>query len=77
MRPGIDPKFASLVAWKRVVTGSLGLLFAAGLVWLSSSDPFYRTPKLGVAIALFAGGGGWALRDGLRLRKDLREHQKR
>lgn len=65
----VDRSIARLIAYKRIVTGVLA--FAAGLATLvlSTTRPF--TPLSLVALALFFGGGAWALRDGLRLRREL------
>jgi len=68
----VDRSVARMIAYKRLVTGTLGL--GAGVVTIgiaiahSGSPP----PSLVLAIAIFFGGGAWALRDGLRLRRELR-----
>ena len=68
----VDRSFARLVALKRIVTGSLGLLGGGVLVALALAQRAPRTGMLLLAVALFWGGGAWALRDGLRLRRALR-----
>lgn len=68
----VDRSFAKLVAMKRIVTGTLslaaGILLIVGLVAHGSPPPIAA-----VALLIFFGGGAWTLRDGLRLRRELRE----
>ena len=69
----IDRSIAKMIATKRIITGSLALCAGVGLsiaAYLHGGAP---TPGLGLALLIFFAGGGWTLRDGLRLRKDLRK----
>ncbi len=71
----VDARFVRLVAYKRVITGALGIV--AGPLTLAAAlrAPWKTTESamLGViGLLVFAGGGAWALRDGLRLLRDLR-----
>jgi hypothetical protein len=67
----VDRSFAKMVAYKRLITGSLAISAGIGLIafavtrQLPMALPFYG------ALAIFFGGGAWALRDGLRLRREL------
>ena len=68
----VDRSFARMVAYKRIVTGSLSLAAAVGLsvaVAMHGSAPPWT---FGLALVIFVGGGSWTLRDGLRLRRELR-----
>jgi hypothetical protein len=68
----VDRPTARLIAYKRIMTGSLsiasGIVFAV-LVALHGSPP----PIAAVAFLLLVGGGSWTLRDGLRLRRAVQE----
>lgn len=71
MGPTVDRAFARLVARKRIFTGSLSIACGVGLIValvLHGSPP----PVAGVALLIFFAGGAWTLRDGLRLRRELR-----
>jgi hypothetical protein len=66
----IDRSFARMVAFKRIVTGSLSLACGVGLIValaVHGSPP----PLAGVGLLIFFGGGAWTLRDGIRLRREL------
>lgn len=69
----VDRKFARLLAYKRIMTGSLSL--AAAVVLSIATAVHGGAPPLsfGLAIVIFVGGGIWTLRDGLRLRRELRQ----
>jgi len=70
----IDRSIAKMIATKRIITGSLALCAGAGLgvaAYLHGGAP---TPTLGLALLIFFVGGGWTLRDGVRLRRELRAH---
>ncbi len=70
--PTVDRRFAKVVAYKRAVTGTLSLV-AAGImvvIALSRGERAASLPIFGAALLLFT--GGWALRDGFRLFRDLR-----
>lgn len=67
----VDRSFARMVAYKRIITGSLSLMCGLGLIVglvIHGSPP----PVAGVALLIFFGGGAWTLRDGIRLRRELR-----
>lgn len=66
----IDRSFARMVAFKRIVTGSLSIACGVGLIIalvVHGSPP----PIAGLALLIFFGGGAWTLRDGIRLRREL------
>ena len=66
----VDRSFARMVAYKRIITGSLSIACGVGLLValaLRGSAP----PLAGLGLAIFFGGGAWTLRDGLRLRREL------
>jgi hypothetical protein len=69
----IDRSIARLIATKRLITGVLAFGCGIGLVALSLSHGGPPTPALGLALLIFFGGGTWTLRDGIRLRRELRE----
>jgi hypothetical protein len=60
-----------MIAYKRLVTG--GLAFAAGIAMIVLAFVHGRPipGQLYLALVLFFGGGAWAFRDGLRLRREL------
>lgn len=67
----VDRSFARMVALKRIITGSLSMACGVGLIValaLHGNPP----PIAGIALLIFFGGGAWTLRDGLRLRRELR-----
>jgi hypothetical protein len=61
-----------MIATKRLVTGSLGIVAGIGLLVAAVVHGSRPTPALGLALVIFIAGGAWTLRDGLRLRKELR-----
>lgn len=66
----VDRSFAKMVAFKRIITGSLSIACGVGLVIalvLKGNPP----PIAALALVIFFGGGAWTLRDGLRLRREL------
>jgi hypothetical protein len=68
----VDRSMARLIAYKRIMTGTMSLasgVVLAVLVALHGSPP----PIAGVAFLLLFGGGAWTLRDGLRLRRAVRQ----
>ena len=68
----VDRSFARMVAYKRIVTGSLSIACGVGLIILLAvrgSPP----PIAALALLIFFGGGAWTLRDGLRLRRELQQ----
>jgi hypothetical protein len=68
----VDRQIARAIAYKRIVTGAVAL--AAGVAILALVVQHGGPPPAlaGLALAIFWGGGGWTLRDGLRLRRELR-----
>jgi hypothetical protein len=67
----IDRGFVKLVTYKRFSTALLSYAAAIGLtiavVVHGSAPPL----QFALALVIFIGGGTWALRDGLRLRREL------
>ena len=70
----LDRRIATAIAYKRIATGTAALVGGVALVAIVVRHG--GTPPILAALALliFWGGGGWTLRDGLRLRRALREH---
>jgi hypothetical protein len=68
----VDRSIAKMIATKRIITGSLALCAGVGLMIAAFMHGGAPTPVLGLALLIFFAGGGWTLRDGLRLRRDLR-----
>ncbi len=71
MPKSVDRSIAKMIATKRIVTGSAsiitGVVFFVILAFHGTRPP----PIAGLALLIFFVGGGWTLRDGLRLRRDL------
>lgn len=66
----IDRSFARMVAYKRIVTGSLSI--ACGIALIVALVIHGNPPPIAAAgILIFFGGGAWTLRDGIRLRREL------
>ena len=67
----IDRGFVKLITYKRFSTALLSYAAAIGLtiavVVHGSAPPL----QFAAALVIFIGGGTWALRDGLRLRREL------
>jgi hypothetical protein len=68
----VDRSIARMIATKRIFTGSLALCAGTGLLAYAIQHGGSPTPALGLALAIFFGGGIWTLRDGIRLRRELR-----
>ena len=68
----IDRSIARMIATKRIITGCLGLGAGVGLLAIALRHGGAPTPALGLALVIFFGGGVWSLRDGIRLRRELR-----
>ena len=68
----VDRSIARMIATKRIITGSLALLAGVGMSVVAISHAASPTPQLGLALVIFFAGGVWTLRDGLRLRRELR-----
>jgi hypothetical protein len=69
----VDRSIAKMVAYKRISTGTIMLLAGVGMVVAAVLHGGKPTPGLGLALLIFFGGGAWTLRDGLRVRRALRE----
>jgi len=67
----VDRSFAKMIAYKRIFTGALGIIGGAVMTVLAFIQERALSPLFALAIVIFVGGGGWALRDGLRLRREL------
>jgi hypothetical protein len=66
----VDRSLARMVAFKRIVTGTLSI--GCGVVLLVALFVHGSPPPIaGVGLLIFFGGGAWTLRDGLRLRREL------
>jgi hypothetical protein len=66
----VDRSFARMVAYKRIVTGTLSI--ACGVFLLVALVVHGKPPPVAaVGLLIFFGGGAWTLRDGLRLRREL------
>lgn len=61
-----------MIAYKRLVTGSLALAAGVAMIVLAIAHGGPIPTQLYFALLLFFGGGAWALRDGLRMRRELR-----
>lgn len=66
----VDRSIATMIAYKRIVTGALSLVLAVVMVSIGVAK-HNTPPMLGLAVAIFLAGGGWTLRDGLRLKREL------
>lgn len=67
----VDRSLARMIATKRLITGSLALVAGVVLVAITVAHGGAPPPQLYFALVIFFGGGAWALRDGLRLRREL------
>ncbi|HVJ93508.1 MAG TPA: hypothetical protein VM580_27090 [Labilithrix sp.] len=71
MAKTVDRSIARMIAYKRISTGivsmACGVALIVGLALKRSAPPI-----AGVALVIFFAGGAWTLRDGLRLRRELR-----
>lgn len=67
----VDRSIAKMIATKRIITGSL--MIVAGVAFAIACVVHGARPsgQLGLALLIFFAGGSWALRDGLRVRKEL------
>lgn len=68
----VDRSIVRMVAMKRIATGSSSLIAGAVMIYLTIAHGGGPTPLLALALILLWGGGGWTLRDGLRLRRQLK-----
>lgn len=70
-KPTVDRSFARLIAYKRLMTGSLSLAAAVALTVATLVHGGAPPLPYALAMVIFVGGGAWTLRDGLRLRREL------
>lgn len=68
----VDRSIARMIAMKRIITGCLALSAGTGLLAFAIHHGGRPTPGLGLALFIFFVGGAWTLRDGIRLRRELR-----
>ena len=68
----VDRSIARMVATKRIITGCLALSAGVALIAIAIQHGSAPTPALGIALLIFFGGGAWSMRDGIRLRRELR-----
>jgi len=66
----VDRSFARLVAFKRILTGSMSIACGIALAVILALRGV-APPLGGLALVIFFAGGVWTLRDGLRLRREL------
>jgi len=71
MPPYVDRSFAKMIAYKRIITGTLGLISGGIITFVGYMQDRGFSPLFAIAILIFVGGGGWALRDGVRLLREL------
>jgi hypothetical protein len=71
----VDRSFVRFVALKRIFTGLLALVFGVGIVLIALRPDHPNVPNVALVLvlAIFFGGGLWTLRDGIRLRRELRK----
>ncbi len=67
----VDRSIARMIAMKRIATGVSALVLGVVTVIVAINHGGPPTAGLGLALVLFFGCGAWALRDGLRLRREL------
>jgi hypothetical protein len=70
LRGHVDRGFAKAVAWKRTITGTFSLAGSAVMVMIAVARS--DQPRMAIVGAcIFAATGIWALRDGVRLLKEI------
>ena len=67
----IDRGFVKLITYKRFSTAALSYAAAIGLTIAVVMHGGAPALQFAAALVIFIGGGTWALRDGLRLRREL------
>jgi hypothetical protein len=67
----VDRRMAQAIAYKRIATGAVALAGGVAIVALVLGHGGPPPALAALALAIFWGGGGWTLRDGLRLRREL------
>lgn len=70
----VDRSVAKMIAYKRIVTGTVSLCLAAAIAILGTLREGSK-PLVALGFVIFAAGGRWTLRDGLRLRKELQQSE--
>lgn len=70
--PTVDRGTVKIIAYKRTVTGILSLFGCAALLVVGLQRASGPTFMAYFAAAMFLFGGTWALRDGIRLLRELR-----
>lgn len=68
----VDRGIARVIAYKRLFTGTLGLAGGVLMIVIAFMHGGMPPPLLSLAACIFIGGGAWALRDGIRLHRELR-----
>lgn len=71
MQRTVDVKVARMIAYKRIITGSLALVAGVVVTVIGLTNQHPMTAQLGLALLIFFGGGAWTLRDGIRLKKEI------
>ncbi len=67
----VDRGTARLIALKRIMTGGTALVAGVACVVIAFMRGGAPPGQLLLAVTIFFGGGAWALRDGLRLKREL------
>ena len=68
----VDRRLAQAIAIKRIATGLVALSFGVALAVLVVRHGGTPSALAWLGVLIFWGGGAWTLRDGLRLRRELR-----
>lgn len=68
----VDRSIARMIATKRIVTGSASVVTGAVFLVVLLAHGTRPPPIAALALLIFFAGGGWTLRDGLRMRRELR-----
>ena len=71
MQRTVDRSIARMIATKRLITGTLAITAGFITIYIGATTSRPMTPQLFLALLIFFGGGAWALRDGIRLRREL------
>jgi hypothetical protein len=69
----VDKSIVRMVATKRIATGSSSIIAGAVMIYLTIAHGSGPSPLLAFALLFLWGGGAWSLRDGLRLRAQLKK----
>jgi hypothetical protein len=67
----VDRRLAQAIAYKRIATGTAALCGGVVMIGLGMTHGG-ATALVLLAVVIFFGGGAWALRDGLRLHRELK-----